>query len=187
MGLKLGLALISNENPNFKCLPIHIPEKLFFKSIGPNWLFGFIPFVTRPAHRCTGRKRRGGCLSPATSGASSGASGRCGDGTANPKGSWHGRFLLVPFSCDRARRDTMSTKLCKRQGRLPTIGFLPFPCPAPSIDGVNGKRRARTVCARREAGDGSAPACDGRRKRDTGLFGSVFLATKKVTKDLKGE
>ena len=78
-------------------------EKLFLNLSDPIGFSVLIPFVTRPAYRCAGRNRRGGCLSPATSGASSGASGRCGDGTANPKGSWHGRLLLVPFSCARKK------------------------------------------------------------------------------------
>jgi hypothetical protein len=56
------------------------------------------PLCHEAEHRGRGRLKGGGCLSPAISRASFGASGRDLDAQANPKGSWHGRLLLVPFS-----------------------------------------------------------------------------------------
>jgi hypothetical protein len=55
------------------------------------------PFVTRPVHRGGGRLRRGGCLRPATSGVSFGASVHHPDSQANPKGSWQDAFFWRLF------------------------------------------------------------------------------------------
>ncbi len=72
--------------------------------------FDVLPtFVPRPAHRRTGRNSTRRLSEPRDARVSSGASGRCGDGTVNPKGSWT-RALSFGSVFFRAKENEQSFK-----------------------------------------------------------------------------
>lgn len=105
-----GQAWFSVHLPTFNVSP---PEKLETSYSFPlgSWIaFGSVLSFTlchEANHRGCSRLRRGDCLSPAPSRASFGVSGCGHDVQANPKGSWHGRFLLVPFSFVRKKMNNL--------------------------------------------------------------------------------